>query len=93
MSADKSSHRTRDHATIRRWIEERGGKPAFVKGTENPEEDSGLLRVMFRDEEDLEEVSWDDFFDTFDERGLTFLYQEQTSAGEESRFFKFIREG
>ena len=29
-----SSERTTDHETIRRWVEERGGKPATVRSTE-----------------------------------------------------------
>jgi len=35
-----------DHETIRRWVEERGGWPARVKGTGN-DDDPGLLRIDF----------------------------------------------
>ena len=48
---------TTDHDEIRRWVEERGGHPAEVKGTE-------LLRIDypgFSGEERLEEIGWDDF--------------------------------
>lgn len=87
------SKTTKDHEVIRRWAEARGGKPARVKGT--GKDDGGLLRINFpgfSGESTLEEISWDDFFQEFDDKGLTFLYQEQTNDGQESRFFKFIRQ-
>lgn len=87
-----TSLKTQDHEKIKEWTEERGGKPAIVKGTEGDEEGSGLLRLKFdEDEEDLEEIEWDEFFETFDDRDLTFLYQEEI-RGNKSRFFKFVRE-
>lgn len=84
---------TTDHATIRRWVESRGGAPATVAGTEERGEHAGLLRVKFRDagNEELEEIGWDDFFEKFDESDLAFLYQDQTKDGGKSRFFKFVR--
>lgn len=84
---------TTDHDEIRRWIEERGGRPATVKGTESGGEDAGVLRVDFPgrgDDDALEELSWDDFFEKFDAAGLAFLYQAETADGEESRFSKFV---
>ena len=36
---------TTDHEEIRRWVEERGGTPAVVKGTESG--DSALLRIDY----------------------------------------------
>ncbi|HVX84365.1 MAG TPA: hypothetical protein VH253_06075 [Phycisphaerae bacterium] len=87
------SQTTRDHDTIRRWAEERGGKPASVKGTERHGEDAGLLRIDFpgySGENSLEPITWDDFFQKFDEKRLAFLYQDKTKEGEQSRFFKLI---
>ena len=85
-----TSETTTDHDTIRKWIEDRGGVPTVVKGTED-DEGEGILRIDFveRDEK-LEEISWDEFFDTFEDRGLAFLYQDETKDGKESRFFKFV---
>ena len=83
-SAD--SQVTTDHEEIRRWVEERGGHPAMVKGTK-------LLRIDypgFSGEQRLEEITWDEFFGIFDENNLGFLYQEQTKDGEQSRFSKLI---
>ncbi len=88
-NTDHTSKRTHDHAQIREWIEERGGRPAIVIGTESG--DSALLRVDFADgDESLEEISWDEFFRIFDENNLDFLYQEEVASGGESRFFKFV---
>jgi hypothetical protein len=86
-----SSRQTTDHDEIRRWAESRGGHPASVRGTEDRGEDAGLLRIKFRDDEDLEEIGWEDFFDKFDEEKLAFLYQDETADGGKSRFFKFVQ--
>jgi hypothetical protein len=89
MSA--ASRTTTNHDEIRKWVEERNGKPSFVKNTDNG--DTGLLRINFpgySGEDTLEEVSWDEFFRTFDEKNLQFLYQAETADGKESRFNKFI---
>jgi hypothetical protein len=39
---------------------------------------------------DLEEVNWEPFFNTFEDRKLAFVYQEKTSDGSVSRFSKFV---
>lgn len=83
---------TTDHKVIRKWVEERGGKPASVKGTGGDDE-AGVLRIDFPgygDESSLQEISWDEFFEKFEEKELAFLYQDETSGGKESRFFKFV---
>ena len=85
-----SSKQTTNHDEIRRWVESRGGHPARVRGTAERDEHAGLLRIRFRDDEDLEDVEWDEFFDKFDEEKLAFLYQDQTAEGDKSRFFKFV---
>jgi hypothetical protein len=86
------SKTTRDHEEIRRWAEERGGKPAHVKST-GSEEDIGILRIDFpgySGEGSLEPISWGQFFEKFDERGLALLYQEETAGGERSNFNKLV---
>jgi hypothetical protein len=81
-----SANETRDHEEIRKWAESRGGHPAVVKGTHGKKE-GGLLRIDFGEPEDsLEAISWDEFFEIFDERGVTFLY----SPEKKSRFNKFV---
>src|SRR3954468_9138206 len=89
-----ASYTTTDHDVIRSWAEARGAVPASVGQTGNGadgDSDAGILRLEFRDSADLEEVDWDAFFRTFDDRGLAFVYQEKTSDGTISRFNKFVR--
>ena len=59
------SKTTTDHNTIRKWVEERGGHPATVRGTGDRDE-PGVLRIDFpgyRGKDRLEEISWDDAVD------------------------------
>jgi hypothetical protein len=88
-----SEHETKtttDHDEIRRWAEERGGRPAAVEGT-GGDGDPGVLRIEFRDDADrLEETDWDEWFKAFDENNLAFVYQEKTKDGGQSRFFKLV---
>jgi hypothetical protein len=84
-----SAKKTTDHNEIRKWIEERGGRPAIVKSTENDK--GGILRVDFQEpDESLEEIPWDRFFEIFESRKLAFLHQDTTSDGKVSRFYKFV---
>jgi hypothetical protein len=80
---------TIDHDRIRKWADDRGGKPATVRGTA-ADEHAGVLRIDFRDDDSLEPLDWDEFFDKFEAAKLAFLYQEQTADGKPSRFFKFV---
>jgi len=83
---------TTNHDEIRRWVEERGGSPARVKGTEEGGK-GGLLRIDypgFSGEESLEKITWQEFFAAFDDNRLAFLYQDQLESGETSRFSKLI---
>ena len=91
MSAAES---TTDHAVIKKWIEQRKGRPSVVRATENEGKDGhveGLLRVDFRDPDDaLDDIDWEDFFRVFDESNLAFLHQDKTADGHVSRFNKFV---
>jgi hypothetical protein len=83
---------TIDHTQIKQWVEERGGNPARVKGT-NKKGTAGVLVVDYpgySGTETLEAISWEEFFQGFEENKLAFLYQDETKAGEESRFSKLI---
>jgi hypothetical protein len=86
------SKTTQEHEEIRRWAEERGAEPACVKGT-GDEGDIGMLRLDFpgySGEESLQHITWDEFFQKFDERNLALLYQEETAGGERSNFNKLV---
>ena len=83
---------TTDHSKIKQWVEARGGRPVSVKNT-GKGESAGVLRIDFPgygDDSKLEEISWDEFFDKFEESSLAFLHQDKTAGGETSRFFKFV---
>lgn len=86
------SRTTTDHDEIRRWVEEHGGQPASVRGTESGD-GAGVLRVDFpggAGEDQLQQISWDEWFEKFEKEGLAFLYQEQKASGEDSTFFKLV---
>jgi len=83
---------TTDHEEIKRWVTERGGHPARVKGTED-KKSAGLLRIDYpgyAGEETLEPISWEEFVNAFEKNRLAFLYQDKTSDGKLSRFSKLI---
>lgn len=79
---------TRDHDVIRHWAEERDATPSTVPGTEHDGR-IGVLRFDFPGYggQSLQHVSWDQWFTTFDERRLNFLYQEHLRSGRQSNFF------
>lgn len=81
-----------DHDEIREWAEERGAHPSCVRGT-GKKGDLGVLRLDFpgyTGPEKLQEISWDDFFAKFDERGLSLLVQDKTARGQTSNFNKLV---
>ena len=78
---------TTDHETIRKWAETHDGRPARVKGTGDAK-DAGLLRLDFgKPEESLEAITWEEFFDKFEESELALLYEDEP----DSRFSKLVR--
>lgn len=84
---------TTHHEVIRQWAEERNGVPATVEGTEHGDH-LGVLRIDFGGENDkLRHISWEEWFETFDSRGLNFIYQEQRSDGQQSNFFRLENPG
>jgi hypothetical protein len=83
-----------DHEEILQWAEERGAKPARVHGT-GGNSDVGIIRLMFpgyseSEEDSLEEISWDDWFEEFDKRNLALIVQEETASGTKSNFNKLV---
>jgi hypothetical protein len=79
---------TTSHEVIRHWAEERGGVPATVEGTEHGDL-AGVLRFDFGERTaELRHITWEEWFRTFDERRLNFLYQEERKDGRQSTFFR-----
>jgi hypothetical protein len=82
---------TTDHDEIRRWVEEHGGRPATAKGTRN--NGPGVLRIDFpggAGDDQLEPISWDEWFEKFDRENLAFVYQDRKASGEDSTFFRLV---
>jgi len=87
-----ASQTTTDHDTIRRWAQARNGRPASVRGT-GEAADPGIIRIDFpgySGTDTLQEISWDDWFQKFEEQRLALVYQEQTEGGETSNFNKLV---
>lgn len=77
---------TRSLEVIRRWAEARGARPATTPGgdVERPR----VLRFDFPDfDKGLQELSWEAWGRTFDERRLVFVFQENKRDGKQSNFF------
>jgi hypothetical protein len=88
-----SSSKTVEHDEIRRWAEARGGRPSIVRtsGGKGKNKSGGVLRIDFGPkEEKFDEITWEEFFEVFDQSHVSFLHQDQTKDGKESRFNKFV---
>lgn len=91
-TARATAHTTTDHDEIRQWAEERGASPACVRRT-GGDGDVGMIRLDFpgySGAQSLEHISWDEWFQKFDESNLALLYQENTARGQKSNFNKLI---
>lgn len=87
----RSAQSTTDHDEIQQWVESHGGHPATVKRTTRGNQAAGVLRIDFpgfSGKESLKEISWDEWFQVFDQRKLAFLYQD--AQGKQSRFNKLV---
>jgi hypothetical protein len=82
---------THDHDVIVAWAEARDAMPATVPGTEH----DGRLGVLRFDipgyggSRGVEHVTWEQWFETFDERQLVMIFQEHMESGRQSNFFHF----
>jgi hypothetical protein len=82
---------TTDHEIIKKWVSTRGERPSRVRRTAGKGEEGGLLRIDFGEpEETLEEISWEEFFEVFEDRELAFLYQDDRPRGSKSYFCKLV---
>jgi hypothetical protein len=90
--ARNSSKTTTDHDEIRRWAEERGGAPAEVESTARGSQ-TGIIRLDFpgfSGAGKLKKISWDEWFEKFDDSGLALVYQDTTAGGQKSNFNKLV---
>ncbi|MFG1843962.1 hypothetical protein HXZ27_28370 [Micromonospora carbonacea subsp. aurantiaca] len=81
---------TTNHDVIRRWARERNARPATIAGTERNGR-AGVLTFNlpgYRESSRMREITWDEWFRTFDGRRLNLIYQEQLRDGRQSNFFR-----
>ncbi len=92
-----TAQKTTDHDVIRKWVESHGGHPARVASTAPGKSEAragsgGILRIEFGEPDaSLDKISWNEFFDTFEEHKLALLYEDDTHEQTKSRFSKFVR--
>src|SRR4051812_25458221 len=84
-----------DHDEIRQWAEERGARPARVKGT-GGNGDPGIIRLDFpgyTGADKLEPLPWSQWFKAFDANDLALIVQDRTASGRRSNFNKLVSRG
>lgn len=77
---DDATQKITDHTEIKLWAEKYNGHPAIIKGSEG-EGRLGILQFDFRQnggDNQLIEISWEDFFDEFEDKNLALLYSEES---------------
>jgi len=77
---------TIDHEVIRQWAEERGARPAIVKGT-------NMIRLDlsgFTPDDTLETIAWERWFPLFDQSNLALVHQETVGAAPKSNYNKLV---
>ncbi len=88
----KDTVSTINHKEIKLWADERKGKPSMLTDPD-PEASNLILRFYFRKNtngEDLKEISWDKFFETFEKNKLSFVYKHDNYGGNNSNFHRFV---
>jgi hypothetical protein len=92
-TAANSHKKTTDHAVIKQWVEARNGQPgATRKNNDRSRDDVGILRINFPGgrEDSLHGITWDEFFQKFEEYGLAFVYTDDRQSGEYSTQYQFV---
>jgi len=94
---------TTDHSVIRRWAQDRGGRPAAVM-SQPGRSHAGFVHIDFPGHPthavaaeiwassgaSVAPLTWEEFFERFERDGLAFVYQERSSAGTPSRLFRIV---
>ena len=71
--------RTRDREEVREWIDDYDGKPAHIEGSLTE------LTIDFGDKEDVEDLSWKEFFDIFEKENLVMIHEIENIIGSDGR--------
>lgn len=89
--SNENMRSTTDHSTIKKWVEERKGKPGLAKDNKETGRAGGLLRLSFPGDStgNVDKLPWDKFFTIFDENNLKFVYREEPEGESKSTEFQF----
>jgi len=96
---DEDFKTTTSHTVIRGWVESHGGKPAMIVNPNRLDKRVGL-RIDFpgKNDEALlsqahrnKDVTWDEFFQVFEELELAFDYLQDTAGVELMDAYRFIK--
>jgi hypothetical protein len=73
--------RRTDHEESRQWAAERGARPSSIPGTDGDGYPGtiGLDFPEWSDNARLQHITWEDWFEAFDDNNLALLVQEGTS--------------
>ena len=69
------SDKLTDHDKIKDWVTKNDGFPATVKDTQEINA-TGILRIGFNKQDALMKISWNEFFQKFDEEKLALVVAE-----------------
>ncbi len=77
-----------ERSEIQSWVEEHGGAPGIIKGTDESDEEGGeMLYIIFGNAgRDMEVIDWDEFFDRFENENLALVFDDELPPSE-FRFF------
>jgi hypothetical protein len=81
---------TANEEIIRGWIERRNGTPAIVRGSADTLQGLTILFGAEGGRSDLEPISWEEFFDTFNSGRLLFKYSDAKIENGNPPGFTFI---
>ncbi len=83
---------TTDRNVIRKWAKARHGLPAIIKKVTG----AGIemaLSIIFPDSQSDEiarRITWEEFFEQFDNQHLVFVYEDRDQNHKQSRYFAFL---
>ena len=82
---------------IESWAKKRGGIPKVIDHPESEGDPVGLridfpgtMDDAFLDNHLTRKISWDNFFDRFDEMGLAFVFEKDNHLNDISLSYRFI---
>lgn len=88
---------TINHQEIREWVGLNHGRPYLIDHPEAKADRKGLRinfpgtmdEALLGEEQLGKEISWDEFFELFDEQQLKFIYEEPVAGSDPTRWYRF----